>query len=157
MCFSLCWGPCFFVTLFGTLFWDTFLGYFFGTLFETLFRETLICLAFLSVEAHAEAEGIDGEWEDYCRTLLCRDGIERLQRGRVSIGAQVKSCNQTQLKRTKSWTWESRIKGNKARATTKGMVCFGDMEQVENRYSTNWTESGKGVGSLSNYQIIWVD
>ena len=45
----------------------------------------LICLAFFSVEAHAEAEGIDGEWEDYCRTLLCRDRIECLQRGRCNF------------------------------------------------------------------------
>ena len=39
----------------------------------------LICLPFLCVEAHAEAEGIDGEREDNCRTLLCRDRIERLK------------------------------------------------------------------------------
>ena len=39
----------------------------------------LIGLPFLCVEAHAQAEGIDGEREDNCRTLLCRDRIERLK------------------------------------------------------------------------------
>lgn len=44
----------------------------------------LICLPFLCVEAHAEAERIDGEREDYCRTLLCRDRIECLQKPDVN-------------------------------------------------------------------------
>ena len=44
----------------------------------------LICLPFLSVEAHAEAEGIDGEREDNCRTLLGWDRIECLQKPDVN-------------------------------------------------------------------------
>ena len=60
----------------------------------------LICLPFLCVEAHAQAEGIDGEREDNCRTLLCRDRIERLK-NQMSINNLLRGGNtmeQSQMK-----------------------------------------------------------
>ena len=96
----------------------------------------LVSLPFLCVEAHAQAEGIDGEREDNCRTLLCGDRIERLKKPSVRH------------------RWSEDERENQNKWTNRAIVWFfGDMEKsnwVDDRYSTNmdW------VGNLNHPEII---
>ena len=75
-------------------------------------KKTLISLPFLCVEAHAQAEGIDGEREDNCRTLLCGDRIERLKKPSVRH------------------RWSEDERENQNKWTNRAIVWFfGDMEK----------------------------
>ena len=105
----------------------------------------LIGLPFLCVEAHAQAEGIDGEREDNCRTLLCRDRIERLK-NQMSINNLLRRGNtmeQSQMQLKSRPDHKIVSMREQTRTTIEAMECDGDMDkQLDERYITNIEESG---------------